>query len=375
MNVDYVILPSVLLLFAVLTVALCVRRIRTLRSKPYRTPCKLSERVVLSLAMFVVVAIAVSSLFNAIAVHRFWSSHPTPGQMVMVGQSRMHIVCRGNGAPTLVLETGLGNDALIWSGIQATLAQTTRVCAYDRAGFGWSESRSGPRDADHITAELHQLLAQAGIKGPIVLMAHSIGGLYVRDYASRYPAQIAGMIFVDSSSPLQDKNPAFRSGGSGPPAWLLHVAMVAGVPRLMGMCSGGAKDAGYDFRKVNAEAVCRMHYSSMLAELSSFDRSGEETIHTGPYGDVPILVFSHDPAKVLQGRHSAQDVARQNAWSGMQENLKRLSTNGRRIIAVGSTHYVMRDRADLLEKEVPLFIKSIRGNIPPSLPNGSTSSE
>ncbi len=175
MNIDYVVLPSVLFLFSVLIVALCVRRIRTLRSKPYRRPRKLSERIVLSLAMLAVIGIAVSSLFNAIAVHRFWSSHPVAGQMVMVGQSRMHIVCMGNGAPTVVLETGLGNDALIWSGIQATLAQTTRVCAYDRAGFGWSESRSGPRDADHIAAELHQLLAQAGINGPIVLMAHSIG--------------------------------------------------------------------------------------------------------------------------------------------------------------------------------------------------------
>ncbi len=182
------------------------------------------------------------------------------------------------------------------------------------------------------------------------------------------------MIFVDSSSPLQDKNPAFRSGGSGPPAWLLHVAMVAGVPRLMGMCSGGARDAGYDFRKVNAEAVCPMHYSSMLAELSSFDRSGEKTIHSGPYGDVPLLVFSHNPTKVLQGRQSSGCCkAGRLEWHAGES--KRLSTNNRRIVVVDSTHYVMRDRADFLEKEVPLFIESICGNIAPSLPNGSTSSE
>jgi len=134
--------------------------------------------------------------------------------------------------------------------------------------------------------------------------------------------------------------------------------MVAGVPRLIGMCSGGTKDAGYAFRKRNAEAICRMHYSSVSEELSSFDRSGEETTHSGPDCDVPILVFSHNPANVFQGRHSAQDVARQDAWSGMQENLKRLSINSRRLIAVGSTHYVMRDRADLLEKEVPLLSNS-----------------
>ena len=151
--------------------------------------------------------------------------------------------------------------------------------------------------------------------------------------------------------------------------------MVVGVPRLMGMCSGEARDAGYALRKLNAEAICRMHYNSMAAEASAFDQSGEETVHTGPYGDLPILVISHDPAKALEERHTPEDVARQQAWSEMQESLKHLSTRGRRIVALRSTHYVALDRPDLLEKEVPRFLEEVRGTGTASTPIGSTSSE
>jgi pimeloyl-ACP methyl ester carboxylesterase len=123
----------------------------------------------------------------------------------------MRIYCTGSGSPTVVLDAGLGNDALIWGGVQPELSKTTRVCAYDRAGFGGSDARPAPRDADHIAGELHELLLQAKVTGPIVLMGHSIAGIYMRDYATRYPADLAGIVFVDGSTPLQNRNPAFNT--------------------------------------------------------------------------------------------------------------------------------------------------------------------
>src|SRR5258708_25426821 len=99
-----------------------------------------------------------------------------------------------------------------------------------------SDELPGPRNADHIAGELHQLLLQTGIIGPIVLMGQSFGGVYMRDYATRYPAEIAGLIFVDSSTPLQNRNPALKPGGSAPRPWVMSLAMILGVPRLVGMC-------------------------------------------------------------------------------------------------------------------------------------------
>ena len=114
----------------------------------------------------------------------------TPGRVYLVSGYRMHMNCMGSGSPTLILDAGLGNDSLIWGGVQPALAKSTSVCAYDRAGWGLSQPVPGPQDANHIADELHGLLDAAGIHGPVVLIGHSIAGIYIRAYASRYPAQI-----------------------------------------------------------------------------------------------------------------------------------------------------------------------------------------
>jgi pimeloyl-ACP methyl ester carboxylesterase len=87
--------------------------------------------------------------------------------------------------------------------VQPEIAKTTRVCAYDRAGMGWSEPGPEPRDARQISGELHTLLEGANIEGPYVLVGHSTGGLHARMYADRYSDEVAGVVLVDSSHPEQ----------------------------------------------------------------------------------------------------------------------------------------------------------------------------
>jgi pimeloyl-ACP methyl ester carboxylesterase len=376
MDFDYVVMPAIILAVGILVIWLSVRRMRSLSAKHYRTWRKVTERIVLSIIALLAVAVAGTSALNAIALHHFWALNPAPGAFYAVNSHRMHIYCMGNGSPAIVLEAGGGNDSVIWRGVQPALSMTTRVCAYDRAGSGWSDALSSPRDADHIADELHQLLLLAGITGPIVLMGHSIGGVFIRDYATRYPAEVTGLIFVDSSTPLQNRNPAFKlTGGGGPPPWVFHLALIAGVPRLIGMCSGGTNVAGDHIRKLQAEATCRLHYSAMSAEVDGFDQSGQETVHSGPYGSLPILIISHDPSRQMSRQPTQLDRDREIVWSQMQEDLKKLSTRSRRIIAKGSSHPVMLDRPDLIDKEVPLFIEQLRGTVPQPTNYGSTISE
>ena len=125
-----------------------------------------------------------------------------------------------------------------------------------------------------------------------------------------------------------------------------------------------------------AEDVCRVHMSAMTAELDRLNQSGRQTVHSGPYGALPILIFSHDPAKILSQRNAPKGTAeRQNAWSQMQEDLKKLSTRSRRIVAKGSSHNVHHDRAELVEREVLQFVGEIRGTSPPPAGYGSTITE
>jgi pimeloyl-ACP methyl ester carboxylesterase len=336
---------------------------------------KIPQCIALCLVTLVALALAASSGFNAIALYHF--RHPPPGKMYWVNGHRMRIDCMGRGSPTIILEAGAGNDGLTWSKVQPVLTKTTQVCSYDRSGMGWSEAQPFPSDADHVAAELHGLLTAAKIDGPIVLMAHSMGGIFIRDYASRYPAEVAGMIFIDASIPLQNRNPAFAAYDTQRKAtrfenWLNESALVVGIPQLLGDCSDLVPGLDARTSKLIAEDKCHEPLDAFKPDGDIFDLSGRETIYTGPYNALPILIFSHDPSDDVSADRPADLIAANNE---MQENLKKLSTRSRRIIAKNSGHSIQMDRPDLIEKEVKLFIEQIRGVAPQPSDYGSTETE
>src|SRR5688572_21428902 len=155
-----------------------------------------------SVVALLVLAVA-GAIYQAIATMRAERAYPPPGEMVDVGGYSLHINCVGQGSPTVILDAGSGEMSAQWVRVQREVSGSTRVCAYDRAGMGWSEMGPDPRDAKQITSELHTLLGKAGIEGPYVLVGHSFGGMYMQTYAARYPDEVAGMALVDSSQPDQ----------------------------------------------------------------------------------------------------------------------------------------------------------------------------
>lgn len=367
--------PGLVIVVALSASLLCFRRIRIVSAKPYAKWRRICERIALSSAIVVFLAAGASTVFNALAIHHYRAVFPPQGKLYGVDGYKMHLYCTGEGSPTIILDAGLGNDSLIWANVQPTLSKTTRVCSYDRAGFGWSDLQPRPRDAHRITDQLHALLTQAGIKGPMVLMGHSIAGLYIRDYVARYPQNLSGLIFVDGSTPLQEDRFPGRT------KFVLFKAKlellqtkwlyVLGIPRITGDCNIGE---GFEISaaKMLSEDQCRATlYTALEREDEDFHQSGEETFHTGPFGDLPILIFSQDNHPSGSEPRSTVD----EIWDQMQEELKSLSTRSRRIIAKGSGHYIQVERSDLLNTEVTNFIRQLRDEVPPSLDYGTTKTE
>jgi pimeloyl-ACP methyl ester carboxylesterase len=364
------VLPCAVVLVCLAICFAGVRRWRVLGDARFAKWRRVSERVGLALVILLAVGLGATSAFNAAASYYFFWRHPAPGKIYNVGGYGMHLYCSGAGSPTVVLDAGLSNDSTIWAGVQPELSKITQVCSYDRAGFGWSEARPETRDARRLSDELHALLAAGGVNGPIILMGHSISGLYIRDYATRYPQNLVGLVFVDGSTPLQDARfPAELQEAEKKEFTLLRegeALSVLGVTRAMGQCApepGLGKDAG----KMVAEDECRTStLASSAQELAAVPESGEETIHTGPFGDLPILIFSQDPEHSATIPGFSAEVAKElnTTWYGMQEDLKKLSTRSRRIVAKDSSHYVQIDRMGLLKGEVIAFIKQIRGEAP-----------
>src|SRR5262249_7050589 len=115
-----------------------------------------------------------------------------------------------------------------------------QVCSYDRAGMGYSEPSSRPRTSGVFAEELHELLHQAGLSAPYLLVGHSMAGFNVRLFAALYPSEVAGMVLVDASHPYQlERFPTALHAMS--PSWiregeLLEYTAPIGIPRLLGYC-------------------------------------------------------------------------------------------------------------------------------------------
>ena len=171
--------------------------LRTRRSLPR------GSRVLLTPVVALLAVASVGATYENVALARDRGAYPAPGKVYDVAGQRLHLDCRGAGGPTVVLFNGLGEISATWARISGPVAEHTRVCAYDRAGQGWSGDAQHPQDGVEAATELHALLAAAGEQGPFVLAGHSIGGPYAMTYAARYPEQVAGLVLLDGSSPEQ----------------------------------------------------------------------------------------------------------------------------------------------------------------------------
>ena len=163
-----------------------------------------SVRALLGLAVLAGLAAAVGAAYEAYMARGDAARYPAPGRLIDVGGLRLHLHCTGAGSTTVVLNAGAGGFSAEWRLVQSELARSTRVCAWDRAGLGWSEPGPGPRSPGRIAGEAHRLLASAGERGPFVLVAHSAGGKHVRLLAQEHRSEVSGLVLVDPRSEYVD---------------------------------------------------------------------------------------------------------------------------------------------------------------------------
>ena len=128
----------------------------------------------------VLLALAVAgAIYQAIATELAERAYPPPGEMVDVGGYSLHINCVGQGSPTVILDAGSGDFSAQWVRVQREVSGTTRVCAYDRAGMGWSEMGPDPRDAKQITRRTAHPAQQSWHRRPL-----RAGGPFLRRHCT-----------------------------------------------------------------------------------------------------------------------------------------------------------------------------------------------
>jgi pimeloyl-ACP methyl ester carboxylesterase len=250
----------------------------------------------------------------------------------------------------------LGDGYRSWRKVQPQIAQLTRVCSYDRAGVGYSDSSPKPRSSKVFAEELRTLLQNASVPPPYVLVGHSMGGYDVRIFASRYRNDTVGMVLVDSSHPEQEKRlpPILKDLDR---TWIreqefFEFTMPFGVPRLLGFCSedGEERAAECNFQSVREN----------VAELKSISISAAEAALTGSLGKMSLVVLSEDPDAPQYDL--PEDVVKptNEAWEQMQVELAQLSTRGTRVIAKNSGHYIQLDRPELVVDAIRKVVDQVR---------------
>ena len=330
-------------------------------------------------ALAAAIVVILSALLLALplwnlAVLKWQQTHVVfPGNLYMVEGRSMRIYCTGTGSPVVILETGLGSSPDGWQIVQPKLSRLTTVCSYGRSGLGWSEPRSGPRDAEAIARQLHTLLNEAEVPRPVVFAAHSAGGLYVREYAREFPTDVAGVALVDSASPQQiDELPGSRSEFEAEKRdeqrrlWLDKLQLWSGYPRLIGKCHfQPPKGLENIAALMNAEECRPERVEANLRELLDVESASQQAGRLTTFGDKPLLVISEDPKR--------NNPEQAQAWEREQEQLKSLSPKSWRVIAEGSGHAVMLARPDLVVAEITKLVGYLRGDAVP--PFGSTTAE
>ena len=311
----------------------------------------LAGKAVLSSVVLILVA---GLVFQWSATRLDERRYPMPGVMVEVHGHRMHLDCRGEGSPTVLLDAGLGDSASTWALVQPQVAKFTRVCSYDRPGLGWSEKSSGERDSRHVATELQDLLLQAHIPGPYLLVGHSFGGYIQLVFQSHYPDQVVGIVLVDSSHPDQgNRLPGPTTDQfAADMRWKAFMAPF-GVQRLMGWCRDdymfpNAPQAWLQVAPVSIALDCRSSvFPATYREFLAFRASGRQVATVTTLHALPLIVLSHDP-QVGIGFPPEIAVEGEKQWNAMQEELRGLSTNSKRVIARTSMHYVQSYRAELV---------------------------
>lgn len=288
-----------------------------------------------------------------------------PGQLVDLPDGRrINLRCSGRGSPTVILESGFGAGAGAWFKVQPALARDTRVCAYDRAGYGFSDPGPLPRDGAAIVRDLDQALKAARIPGPYLVVGHSAGGLYARLFAARHAGETAGLVLLDPT--VEQRRAASGEDGLGGIRARLQRCLGAAEVEAAGGGAAPADCARQVPEAAGAPPAQRVErWRNRLSELDEiFGETSADVLRLGGLlDDVPTYVITASetanaaprvlypqPGSLLELQHQALAAQFRLGWQR----------------TVFSSHLVMIDRPDVVIDAARAMIAAARASEPPA---------
>ena len=321
-------------------------------------------RALLWLLALTILAVCLGAAYQLVGNWRDARRFPQRGRSVQAGPIKLNLNCSGAGSPTVILESGGGMSSIGWFKIQPEIAKFTRVCSYDRAGYGWSDPGPEPRTALQIAKELKLLLDAAGEKGPYVMVGASLGGIYLRVYSGLYPADVAGVVLVDASHEDQlDRLDAVFPPGKEHRVKsqerqekldriLTPLMIHLGVERFETAFGSDpqpfhlSKEFWEEFRYLAQETKSR---NAFAGEMKALPQTNAEARSAGNLGDRPLIVLTRGKIDFVPELQLTKEIEDQiwNLWMHvLQVEEAHLSTRGKQIIVPDSGHVIQFERPD-----------------------------
>ncbi len=327
------------------------------------------KRLLLRLIFFVLIVLSLLAIagyfYQHIAFQRDMQRFPHPGQLVNAGGLRLNLYCTGSGSPTVVLESGLADSLDSWRFVQPKIAKFTRVCSYDRAGYGYSEPGPMPRTSERIASELHLALRSAGEQPPYLLVGHSFGGFNVRVFNGKYPEEVAGLILVDSTQ--EDQYHLL------PKSWSEMAASTRQRARRQSFWAPLYLNLGIarfqlwlNHMEVPPVLLQTKYIRARTSELENIEVSAEQARMSGSIDTKPLMVLI--AGKVIDNSlksvlSEADQKIYEDTWINiLQLRLLQLSKKGKHIVLPDSDHDIPTQQPESIVTAVQEM--SVQINLP-----------
>lgn len=314
-------------------------------------------RIAAGILILLIVLAAAGAIYQALASASDAKLFKPMDQMVNVNGIQMRLDCRGNGGPTVVLEAGASSSSISWARLQDDVAKFTRVCSYDRAGLGWSDSVGEALLPQQIARQLHDLLESGREQPPYLMVGHSLGGIYVRAFEAEFPEDVVGMVLVDSSHENQiQRFPPEMVELSEMQLTSFRMCMVTApigfvrAFKLMDVAVESLPVKEEEKAPLLAEMNRTGFCGAAMREMEMFSAFSSQPRELKSLGDLPLIVLSaaQDAQKMydqlpaaFQAQLTVEMLEEQvEAWDRMQAELTALSTRGRRIVVTESGHNI-----------------------------------
>ena len=339
------------------------------------------------------VGVAIAALVGAVGVAQaqdaqkpkidpLFLPYEQPGILARIANGQtVHIKCMGKGSPTVLMTSGLGGWAADWRTVQPQIAKTTRACAWDRPGMGFSSGTTRTQTSLERTEDLEDALKAARIAGPYILVGHSLGGYESLLFADRNLKSVAGMVLVDPSVPDQ-----FDLFAKAAPHFAAFISQYqkgqsAVLQRCLdGVRSGKLKIGGKDpdgclayppaYPRALEAKLVRIdtnpsRFAAALSTISQFPGDAKALVNPGRnYGDIPLIVLTAMKMQALPAdvpaAAKAEIPAQQAAWSRAHDAIAALSMRGENRQVADATHYIQYDRPQVVIDAVNEVVAKVR---------------